>query len=130
MRRTLGFMFVLALIVAPLAAGKRSDAAILARIGSVAATKIRAELPSASEAGGPLAAFRTTEFLPIEARVRIRIDTDQAMTGTQITVLALTPGEVKLRGLVTTAQQRQRAEQLAKETVGVKTVVNDLAVPE
>lgn len=130
MRRKLGMFCVVALIVGPLAASKQSDADILARIGAITAQRIQTVLPTPAAIAGPLAALRPGELLPNEERVRIRIHSDRVMEGTDVTVLSGAKGEIRLRGLVKTAAQRDRAGQLAADTIGVTQVVNEIAVPE
>lgn len=130
MRRKLGVICVVALILGPLAASKQSDADILARIGAVTAKRIHSELPNPAAIAGPLLALRPGDVLPEEELVRIRIHADQAMEGSDVTVLPGGKGEVKLRGLVRSAAQRDRAGQLASGTVGVTHVINEIAVPE
>ena len=72
-----------------------------------------------------------SRVLPVEERVRVRIDADKGMDGAVVDVLpGAAAGEVKLRGVVDTPQQRKRAADLAAGTVGVDAVVNEIAVPE
>ncbi|MCZ2343022.1 MAG: BON domain-containing protein [Bacteroidales bacterium] len=130
MRRKLGTLCVIVLIIGPLVASKPSDADILARIGAATAQRIRSELPNPVTIAGPFVALRPGDVLPEEELVRIRIHTDRTMEGTDITVLPGEKGEVKLRGIVTSPTQRDRAGQLASGTVGVTKVLNEIAVPE
>ena len=61
----------------------------------------------------------------------MRIDSDKQMNGARVNVLpGSAAGEVKLRGVVPTPAQRQRAVDLAGATVGVERVVNEIATPE
>lgn len=113
------------------AGGKRSDADVLARVGAVVALTAKAALPDASKVAGPFVAFRPGDVLPVEERVRVRIRTDKAMDGADVTVVpGPAAGEVRLRGIVPTAAHRDRAGDLAAGTVGVDTVTNEIAVPE
>ncbi|MGL4424495.1 MAG: BON domain-containing protein, partial [Gemmataceae bacterium] len=78
-----------------------------------------------------LAAFRAGDVLPVEERVRLRIQNDKAMAGTDVSVSATaTAGEVRLRGIVQNDEQRQRAATLAEATAGVEKVFVELAIPE
>jgi osmotically-inducible protein OsmY len=63
----------------------------------------------------------------ITASVKTRIVADQAANLTRIDVDTIR-GTVYLNGLVDSAQQRTRAERLAKQISGVKSVVNNLQV--
>ena len=78
---------------------------------------------------GPLVALRPGNARPIEEQVRVRIRSDKPMTGADVTALSGPDGGVRLRGLVQSAGQAHRAEELALETVGVTSVANDLAAP-
>ncbi|MGL6096281.1 MAG: BON domain-containing protein [Fimbriiglobus sp.] len=121
----------LGVIGGSVAAGKKTDADILAKVGAVAVTKVKAGVPDLAAITGPFAAFKPGRALPVEERVRVRIDNDKTMGGATVDVLAGGhPGEVKLRGVVPTAAERDRAEVLALDTVGVVGVVNEVAVPE
>ena len=129
MRRRLEVLVSVLLIVGLLAVSRKADADILVRVGGLAGEKLRAELPDAATVAGPLVALRPGDALPIEEQVRVRIRSDKQMIGADVTVLSGPNGGVRLRGLVLSADQAHRAEVLALGTVGVTTVVNDLAVP-
>jgi osmotically-inducible protein OsmY len=131
LRKSLAVFLFGGVIVGTLVASKAEDAEILANVGRTAAEKVRGGMPDARRVAGPLAAFRAGDALPVEERVRVRIQTDKAMAGTEVLVVA-TPaaGEVRLKGFVKDAGQRTRALELANGTSGVTNVLNDLAVPE
>lgn len=130
-KRIAGVFIVLGIVGGAIGASKRSDADRLAQVGHVVAEKVKSSLPDASKVAGPLVAFKPGDALPVEEKVRTRIRTDKAMEGADVTVAAGTePGEVRLRGVVQNRGQWSRAADLAKETVGVEKVVNELAVPE
>jgi osmotically-inducible protein OsmY len=113
------------------ALGKPTDFDVLARVGKKTAEKVKGAMPEARQVAGPLAAFRAGDALPVEERVRVRIQTDKLMTGADVAVSpTATAGEVKLRGLVQTAGQKRRAVELAEGTAGVEKVIEELAVPE
>jgi len=61
-------------------------------------------------------------------RVRQRLQSDQVLTGCTINVETLSPGQVKLSGSVKEARQKLRAVELAKETIGVEEVVDELQI--
>jgi hyperosmotically inducible protein len=63
----------------------------------------------------------------ITASVKTKIVADKAANLTRIDVDTIR-GTVYLNGLVDSAQQRARAERLAKQISGVKSVVNNLQV--
>ena len=63
----------------------------------------------------------------ITASVKTKIVADKAANLTRIDVDTIR-GTVYLSGLVDSAQQRTRAERLAKQISGVKSVVNNLQV--
>lgn len=131
MKRILaGLLFVLVL-AGTLALSKADDLDILARAGRKARAQVTAVMPEGRKLAGPLAAFRAGDALPVEERVRVRIQTDKAMIGADVTVIATaTAGEVRLRGTVASGGQKLRAIELANATNGVETVTEELAVPE
>ena len=119
------------LLTGTLLTSKPSDVEAMIRIGKKAAGKIESALPEARIAAGPLAAFRAGDVLPIEERVRVRIQTEKAMAGADIVAVAMpTIGEVKLKGIVRDAAQKRRAVEIANSTAGVEVVIDELAVPE
>ena len=65
----------------------------------------------------------------ITASVKTKIVADKAANLTRIDVDTIR-GTVYLNGLVDSAQQRARAERLAKQISGVKSVVNNLRVTQ
>ncbi|HET6572221.1 MAG TPA: BON domain-containing protein [Fimbriiglobus sp.] len=130
-KRILGVVLAVGIIGGALAGSKKSDADTLARIGEVVGQRVKAALPEASKVAGPLTAFKPGDALPVEETVRIRIHADKKMAGTNVTVASgATSGEVKLHGLVKDRGQWARAAELAGQTAGVETVVNEIAVPE
>jgi hypothetical protein len=130
-KRVLGVVAAVAIVGGALAGSKKSDPDTLARVGEVVGHRVKASLPEASKVAGPLAAFRPGDALPVEEKVRVRIRTDKAMAGADVTVApGATAGEVRLRGVVQNRGQWSRAAELAGETAGVEKVVNELAVPE
>lgn len=129
--RALKLLLGLGVIGGSVAAGKKTDADVLAKVGAVAAAKVKAAVPAAATVAGPFAAFKPGRALPVEERVRVRIDNDTGMNGATVDVVAgPKPGAVKLRGVVPTAALRARAAALAEGTVGVAAVANEIAVPE
>ncbi len=130
-KRILGLVLGLGIVGGALAGSKKSDPDTLARVGEVVGQKVKASLPEASKVVGPLAAFKPGDALPVEEKVRVRIRTDKAMAGADVTVSpGAAAGEVRLRGVATNPAQRRRAGELAEQTAGVEKVVNEIAVPE
>ncbi len=129
-RFSAGLMFLVVLIC-PLVAAKETDGPILAKVGKVAWERARDGLPNRAQLAAPLAALRAGDALPIEERVRFRVDMDQRLAGVRIDVW---PGEkvgqVRLRGIVPSVEARTRIMGIAESTTGVESVVNELAVPE
>lgn len=129
-RRAIAVFVFGAVLAGTLATSKDADTGILARAGKKASEQVRNTLPDARKVAGPLAAFRAGDALPVEERVRVRIQTDKAMAGADVTVNTTAVGEVKLRGIVGTDVQKRRAVELAEGTAGVDKVVEELAIPE
>ena len=120
-----------AVLAGTLITSKPADADILSRAGKKAVAQVRDAMPEARKLAGPLAAFRAGDALPVEERVRVRIQTDKAMLGADVAVVpTATAGEVRLRGIVATHSQKLRAVELAEATAGVSKVLEELAVPE
>ncbi|QEL13770.1 BON domain-containing protein [Limnoglobus roseus] len=122
------FLFIL---VGTLALSRAEDLNILLKAGRKAKEQVGNALPDGQKLAGPLAAFRAGDALPVEERVRVRIQTDKGMTGSEVAVATTDKaGEVRLRGVVQTTGQKQRAVELANLTNGVEKVFEELAVPE
>jgi osmotically-inducible protein OsmY len=98
-------------------------------MGRQTGTTLRNTLPENDKLTGPLAAFRAGDVLPVEERVRVRLESDQDLAGAEVSVQALAGGQVRLKGVVKNEAQKARAAELAAKTVGVSSVVDDLAVP-
>lgn len=130
-KRAAAVIIAFSVLAGTVALSKPTDFDILLRVGKKTAEKVQSGLPDARKAAGPLAVFRAGDALPVEERVRVRIQTDKKMTGADVTVMpTATTGEVRLRGVVQTGSQKQRAIELAEGTAGVDKVLEELAVPE
>jgi hyperosmotically inducible protein len=81
-----------------------------------------AESPAAGRTPG-----ETVSDAAITAAVKAKLTADTASNLVKVNV-DTTKGTVYLNGAVQTAEQKARAEELARETRGVQTVVNNLAV--
>ena len=88
-KRALVVTTFVSLLTGTLLTSKPSDVEAMIRIGKKAAGKIESALPEARVAAGPLAAFRAGDALPIEERVRVRIQTEKAMVGADVVALAM-----------------------------------------
>jgi hypothetical protein len=130
-KRVVAVVVFVGVLAGTLVTSQTSDLEILARVGAKTSATVASALPDAHKVAGPLAAFRAGDALPIEERVRVRIQTDKQMTGADVVVApTAAAGQVRLRGVVQTAEQRRRAIELAEGTVGVDAVIVELAVPE
>ncbi|CAN5484061.1 hypothetical protein BH11PLA2_BH11PLA2_34070 [soil metagenome] len=127
--RIAAVLVFVAVISATFALSQPSDFAILARIGKVTGETVRGGIPDNARLAGSLAAFRAGDALTVEERVRVRIQSDKDMTGAEVNVVMTANGEVKLKGLVQSTSQKNRALDLAERTAGVQTVIDELALP-
>ena len=128
MQRTIVVLAFATIVGGALAASKKTDADILARVSRVASKKVTAVMPETASLAGPLAALTPADLMPVADRVRVRLRTDQQLDGALLTVVA-SGGEVTLRGEVKTAAQRLRAVELAQSTTGVTKVTSELSEP-
>ena len=107
--------------LAMLAGCSREDGEKLARIGRLAADKVRDAAPARTPFGD-----LNPESTPA-ARVRVRLRTDATLADQPIQVVE-GPDGLHLCGRVATPEQADWAAKLARETVGVPAVVNELMV--
>ena len=112
-------MLVFGLVV--LAGCSREDGERLARVGRLAGEKVRAAAPQKTPLGD------LHPEATAAGRVRARFRTDARLADQPIQVHEGADG-IHLRGTVATAEQAEWAERLARETTGVTSVVNELAV--
>ena len=130
-KRVLGILLLIGIVGGAVAGSKKSDPDVLANVGAVVGQKVKNALPDRSKVAAPLTAFKLGDRFPIEEQVRVRIHSDKSMNGATVEVVTgAGAGEVKLRGLVSTAVLQKRAVEIAEGTVGVEKVVNEIAVPE
>ena len=128
MKKTFVAFLFLTIVGAALGFSRSSDAEVLTRVGKTGAAKVTGAMPPSAHLAGPLAATKTGPLLPIEDRVRLRFQTDKALEGATITVVA-EGTSVRLRGEVSNALVRARAVELAQTTSGVEKVTNELVEP-
>ena len=106
---------------------KASDGDRLAAASRLAVAKVRGALPAAG-AAAPLDALRKEAPAPAADAVRARLASDKRFAGVEFKVTA-DGGVVTLRGVVPNANAKRLAVGVAKNTVGVDDVVDELAVP-
>jgi osmotically-inducible protein OsmY len=104
-----------------LAGCSRQDADKLARVGRLTAEKVREAAPARTPLGD-----LDPEKTPA-GRVRARLRTDASLAGNPIQVVEAAD-RLHLRGRVPTQAQADWAGRLARETVGVPIVVNEIVV--
>ena len=104
----------------------------LEKIGQLTHVKLRTVFPAipvsfdglreALRSGGPGTA--------IEVRVRSRLQADKALKDVPVEIRETEPGRVVLSGQLSDDRRKQTALDLARTTVGVEAVVDDLRVGE
>lgn len=130
-KRILGIIVLIGIVGGAVAGSKKTDPDILASVGAVVGKRVKTSLPDRSKLAGPLTAFKLGDRFPIEEQVRVRIHSDKSMNGESVDVSSgSASGEVRLRGIVSTAALQRRAVEIAEATVGVEKVINEIAVPE
>jgi osmotically-inducible protein OsmY len=70
------------------------------------------------------------EKMGVQGRVYGRLHWDKALEGATLDITVRDTNVVVLSGQVANAAAKQKAEQLARDTIGVGSVVNELAVAE
>jgi osmotically-inducible protein OsmY len=111
----------LVLVLAAVAGCSRADADKLARVGRLTGEKVREATPARTPLGD-----LNPEITPA-ARVRARLRTDASLVGHPIQVVEA-PDGMHLRGRVPTQAQADWAARLARQTIGVTAVTNEIAV--
>ena len=122
---------LLAGLVAALVGCNHQDADHLARVGQKVAERsqtLTAEPGSQLSAGLQNVRANLNEG-PLDARVLARLKWDKALADTAIEVQA-TGNHIHLKGAVKDQDQRRRAVELSKTTVGVEDVTDELTVAE
>lgn len=91
------------------------------------ATCLVAAAPLMSACQTQRTAGQTVDDSAINAKVKSQLLADPQVSGLNVNVTTYR-GQVQLSGYVNSNEQRQRAEQIAKNVEGVKSVSNDLIV--
>ncbi len=107
---------------------KASDGDKLAAVSRLTVRKVQNAMPPAVNVVAPMDALRKEMPTRPEDAVRARLAADKRFVGVEFKVTA-TGDEVTLRGVVPNADIKRLAVGVAKNTVGVETVVDELAVP-
>jgi hyperosmotically inducible protein len=121
----------LAYLVLLLAGCDGQDADRLAKIGAKVVDRLQARTTGGSGRwSDSLQSIRggLGEFA-LDAKVSARLRWDKDLDGTSIQVAATGNGVVKLTGTVPSLELRQHAIHLARTTIGVSNVVDELQVP-
>jgi len=119
----------LSIVGGSLVASRKSDADVLIRVGRTATDRVSLALPDRSKLAGPLAKLPLLEWANLEDKIRARYRTDALVAQANVGI-EVNGEDVKLTGRVETPAQRDRAIELAKSTLGVKTVTAEIATPE
>ncbi|BAU48839.1 transporter [Sulfurifustis variabilis] len=91
------------------------------------ATCLVAAAPLMSACQTERTAGQTVDDSAINAKVKSQLLADPQVSGLNVNVTTYR-GQVQLSGYVNSNEQRQRAEQIARNVEGVKSVSNDLIV--
>jgi BON domain len=119
---------LLALLLLAACGCQKDDADRLARVARKAATKLQPAGGGDRLTCGLQAVRGSWDELALDARVATRLRWDKVLAAAQIEVQA-NGGAVELKGKVAGEEQRQRALELARATVGVERVIDTLEVP-
>lgn len=107
---------------------KASDGDKLAAVSRLALRKVQNSMPQSVNLSVPVDALRKELPTRQDEAVRARLASDKRLAGADFKVSA-EGGVVTLRGTVPNANVKRLAVGVAKNTVGVDDVVDELAVP-
>jgi osmotically-inducible protein OsmY len=128
MRRPLSKALLASLLLCGVGCGNQ-DTERLSRIARAAATKLESLGASNEQVNNVIGGLRgQAGDAALDARVSARIRWDRAMEGAHVQVHA-SGGQVELKGDVRDLVQKRRAVELANDTVGAETVVDQLTMP-
>jgi osmotically-inducible protein OsmY len=129
MRQIAAGLILVALFVVLVASRfKASDGERLAAVSRLGVAKVRNALPPSLNVAAPVDALRKELPADPAAAVRARLTADKRFAGVEFRVTA-DGGAVTLRGVVPDARTRRLAVGVAQNTVGVESVVDELAAP-
>lgn len=107
---------------------KASDGDKLAAVSRLTAAKVRGAMPPSVNVSAPVDALRKEMPTRTDEAVRARLAADKRFVGVEFKVTA-EGGVVTLRGVVPSADVKRLAAGVARNTIGVDEVVDELAVP-
>lgn len=107
---------------------KASDGDKLAAVSRLTASKLRGAMPPSVNVSAPVDALRKEMPTRADEAVRARLAADKRFVGVEFKVTA-EGGVVTLRGVVPNADVKRLAVGVARNTIGVEEVVDELAVP-
>ncbi|MBM3983641.1 MAG: BON domain-containing protein [Planctomycetes bacterium] len=107
---------------------KASDGDKLRTVSRLAVTKVRNAMPPAVNVIAPVDALRKELPTRPDDAVRARLAADKRFAGVEFKVTA-EGGTVTLRGVVPNADVKRLAAGVARNTVGVDELIDELAVP-
>ncbi|AWM36308.1 BON domain protein [Gemmata obscuriglobus] len=107
---------------------KASDGDKLAAVSRLTVAKLRNALPHGVNVSAPVDALRKELPTRADEAVRARLAADKRFVGVEFTVTA-EGNVVTLRGVVPNANVKRLAVGVARNTVGVDEVVDELAAP-
>lgn len=117
-------------LAAVLCGCSNKDAEQLSRVGRKAMSKL--EEAAGGSHGRLLTGYQAVRGAlcdaTLDSRVATRLQWEKTLEDSEIEVQNVSPGTVKLLGRVPDFPQRQRAQEVAQNTVGVIQVVNELMV--
>ncbi|MDY3555660.1 BON domain-containing protein [Gemmata sp. JC717] len=107
---------------------KASDGDKLAAVSRLTVAKLRNALPPSVNVSAPVDALRKELPTRADEAVRARLAADKRFVGVEFTITA-EGNVVTLRGVVPNAGVKRLAVGVARNTVGVDEVVDELAAP-
>jgi hyperosmotically inducible protein len=105
-----------------------SDGEKLAAVARLTGAKIRAAMPPAVSFAAPVDALRKELPTRPDEAVRARLSADKRLVGLNLVVVS-EEGAIRLRGVVPDDKTRKIIVSLARNTVGVERVMDELGVP-
>lgn len=129
MRQIAAFSILVALFMVLVGSRfKASDGEKLAAISRLSVVKVRNSMPPALNMAAPVDALRKELPADPATAVRARLAADKRFAGIEFKVTA-EGSAITLRGVVPDARVKRLAVGVAQNTVGVESVVDELAIP-